>query len=410
MLSRSDGKIFIFHNIHIVILVLVSLYGSEAALRLFVPPWPMMGLHGTKALAGEQAWGRVIGIHKGMGFNSWGQRDLERAKVPSKGTKRAVFVGDSLLEESSTVPLSVATENKLGRINFELINLGVSATDPSEYYYRIKNIALALKPDRIFMFLYNGNDFMPNDSLSSYGGIIACYPKDSLFSRMGLLALNHLFTNNDRPVLRAWGKSGKLNADEQYMHKRFLKATDGEALQILLTMVSDQDRAKVLGYLEGRNFAEFFQGLRAPDFGLFRSYYLSLALGLLIGDQKPENPSDLGSYQWVKRAYDECKKNNVNFTVVIIPDAFEVDTRMINLWKPVVDMRALRGRVLREGARKIMALCRKDGMDCVDLYKSLKGKQGTYLNPDGHLSDKGIRISSETLAAHIERLIYKRSF
>jgi len=34
-----------------------------------------------------------------------------------------------------------------------VINLGVSATAPDEYYYRLENIALPLAPKQVFVFI-----------------------------------------------------------------------------------------------------------------------------------------------------------------------------------------------------------------------------------------------------------------
>ena len=42
----------------------------------------------------------------------------------------------------------------------EAINFGVNATGPRQYYYRIRDVALALQPDVIVLSLYAGNDFI----------------------------------------------------------------------------------------------------------------------------------------------------------------------------------------------------------------------------------------------------------
>ena len=45
----------------------------------------------------------------------------------------------------------------------EAVNLGVAATDPRSYYYRIRDVALELQPDAVLLFIYAGNDFMAPD-------------------------------------------------------------------------------------------------------------------------------------------------------------------------------------------------------------------------------------------------------
>jgi hypothetical protein len=74
------------------------------------------------------------------------------------------LVGDSFLEGYYVPwPVSVLIERRWteqGRPDAEAINLGVAATGPRQYYYRIKRVALDLHPDVIVMFVYAGNDFI----------------------------------------------------------------------------------------------------------------------------------------------------------------------------------------------------------------------------------------------------------
>ena len=71
-------------------------------------------------------------------------------------------MGDSFLEGSfNTVTPSALIERRWaqqGRSDMEAINLGISATGPRQYYYRIKKFALQLRPDVIVVFVYAGND------------------------------------------------------------------------------------------------------------------------------------------------------------------------------------------------------------------------------------------------------------
>ena len=42
----------------------------------------------------------------------------------------------------------------------EAINFGVLGTGPQHYYYRIRDVALPLRPDVIMVVVYAGNDFI----------------------------------------------------------------------------------------------------------------------------------------------------------------------------------------------------------------------------------------------------------
>ena len=47
-----------------------------------------------------------------------------------------------------------------GQPNAEMINLGISATGPRSYYYRLRDVAFALSPDALAVFFFSGNDFL----------------------------------------------------------------------------------------------------------------------------------------------------------------------------------------------------------------------------------------------------------
>ena len=128
-------------------------------------------------------------------------------------------------KRSTEITLSATVENRFGTQNVEVINLGVSATDPDEYYYRIRNIATKLDIDHCVLFLYAGNDFSaPARTLPTTAGIAAVYPRGSLLSSLGMHSLNHILTNKRRPVLQTWFSGGDLLAAETRLAKAFADA------------------------------------------------------------------------------------------------------------------------------------------------------------------------------------------
>lgn len=74
-------------------------------------------------------------------------------------------LGDSFVEGSN-----VSDENTWPEILSELTgksvcNIGMSGTDPLDYYYRFKNIGLAKKPKTVVLMIYEGNDFSLSGTL-----------------------------------------------------------------------------------------------------------------------------------------------------------------------------------------------------------------------------------------------------
>ncbi len=76
----------------------------------------------------------------------------EKHRCRPAGGFRSVFIGDSYLEfqlTRLTVPggSGAALHQGRGQPNAEMINLGISATDPRSYYYRmLRDVAFALSP------------------------------------------------------------------------------------------------------------------------------------------------------------------------------------------------------------------------------------------------------------------------
>jgi 16S rRNA G1207 methylase RsmC len=141
---------------------------------------------------------------------------------------------------------------------------------------------------------------------------------------------------------------------------------------------------------------------RDPDGGKFRSYYLSAALvAAASADWKWEPNSDEIAWQWTERAAGLCRSRNIPLTVVVIPEAFQVDDRMYEQWLPLADMRRCTG-ACRDAALSFVRRARANSLDVVDLHDELQGTRGTYLNLDGHWSAAGVDLVARVLAKHMQ--------
>ncbi|MBF0108336.1 MAG: SGNH/GDSL hydrolase family protein [Magnetococcales bacterium] len=380
-----------------VVAVVVSLYLANFVAGWWVPSWPVLGLHGVDPGLGRQGWGRVLDLEAGQGFNSWGQRDRERTVKPLSGVRRIAFVGDSFLEESAAIPLPLAVEKKLARQDWEVVNFGVSATGTSDYFYRIKNIVIPLGADEIFLFFYVGNDFSP-DKLSTRLAIFSTYPKDSIASEMGLLALNHLVTNRHRNVLRVWqpGSRENLHEREQAMMHRLRTLDDAGVRRFLLDLSGfEGDRRERLRLVLARPESEYlFSALKTPDGGLFRSYMFEPLFHWAVGEAYREEktlPEELimGIYPRMRAMKQVCADHGIPFSVVLVPMGFHVDPRYGETWSIFGNPQEY-GSNRRQALRVFMERLRGDGVPVHDLTTTLDGVRGTYLNVDGHWSPRGI--------------------
>ena len=100
-------------------------------------------------------------------------RDRERTiDKPAGVASRVTIVGDSFVENHATrLSLPIAIEQKLSAkaSPIEVVSLGVSATGIASYYYRLKDVGLAMASDAVVVLFYAGNDFVAaNESFDSW--------------------------------------------------------------------------------------------------------------------------------------------------------------------------------------------------------------------------------------------------
>jgi len=391
--------------------IIASLYLANLIAVGWTPPWPVIGLHGVAPNMGRQGWGRILTLEAGQEFNSWGQRDRPRELQPAPQVRRIAFVGDSFLEESVPVPVSLVVEEKLGRKDLEVVNFGVSATGTSDYFYRIKNVVIPLGAREIFLFFYVGNDFAP-DKLSTRLAIFSTYPKDSIASRMGLLALNHLVTNRHRNVLRVWQPESvdNLHAREQAMMQRFQTLDDDGVRMALLDLshFEGAQKERLRQILARPESSALFAALRHPDSGLFRSYMFESLFHWAVGEgyREEDTPPEelvMGIYPRVLAMKQVCDAAGVAFSLVVVPMGFHVDPRYAETWSLFGDPYRF-GHNRRLATQQFKDLLQRDGIVVHDLTSALQGVRGAYLNVDGHWSRQGV----DSVAAVLTRIIQSK--
>ncbi|MDD5432278.1 MAG: hypothetical protein PHO70_04745 [Candidatus Omnitrophica bacterium] len=392
-------KLLLFRTVLFVLIVFLSLYLLECSVYFFVPHWPVSGLRGLDIKSIN-----YCNAPKAK-FNSWGLIDRERNIVAEKDIKRTIFVGDSFLEVSNDINLPLLVEDKLSKYRFEVINLGLSSTSPDEYFYRIKNIGLSLKPSFCFVFIFARNDFIQEKSLLGFLGIVAVYPKDSFFSLIGLKSINYILTNKLRPLIRNWDQSDgdkKLKNDLTFTEK--IKSNNKILIEdSLLNSVSSEEREKLKKILSKKDLELFLNNINHGDNGsyVFRQDYLWYAARCLLeGQYNKQYLSEEYAYKWIKRIKGLCAKKNIKFVCVFIPEAFTVDRGLQDLWAPLIDMKEY-SQHFREVTERTIDLCKKDKIDYIDLYPVLKDCSGCYLNLDGHWSNKGVLLVSDFLAKYM---------
>lgn len=403
-LARLGRRRFLLGNLVLLLVLPLALALGEGLARFSVPPWPAIGLNGVQPLSDRALLGRYPEIEResaerGVGLNGWGLRDVERTLIPAPGVRRIGFVGDSYLEEVTPIPVSLLTERKLRGATaqpVEILNLGVTASGPEEYFYRTKHIGLPLGIQHCVLFVYAANDLqVPPRTLAGLGGIVAVYPRGSLFSALGLRGLNHLLTNRYRSVFQSRANQPARFAADRQLHAALVQAHDAGAAEILLSLIRlpPLQAMYLAERLRGPDMSPLYDMLRHPDRGLFQPNYLKLALQ----NQKLPPISSTNAEFWIRKTVDLCRQRGIKFSLVLIPEGCQVDARMNAQWSLLADIRQITAP-FRTESQKLCETLRGDGVEVLDLHDALQDVPGTYLNLDGHFSDKGVEVVSEAVA------------
>jgi len=424
---KKKSECLLFHGSLFITLACIVVF-LETTGRREMPPWPAIALHGVDPFVGQSGWGRIQSFDSNaVKNNSWGQRDTERSLKKPAGKTRITFVGDSFLEESSLVPLNLLVQNKLGT-DYEVVNLGVSATHTHEYFWRVKNVALKIDSDHVVTFLYAGNDLHSFNRLIdltdfsiyrnwrvSFGQLVKQerqrlwnYGPIESFGGKFFPGINYLISRHDYPAVMTWIDQS-LHLHDQGMHE-WLKEGGSSRLsgklawlttQILKGSKHEGSFKEFQKILKQKDLTSFYENLQNPDRGLFRSSILFEALRNMVLGKKSHNIEKHTShaFEMILAMRNLCKEHGVKFSVVIIPQGFDVDNRIRETYLVLTDMKNAINHITL-GVNSLISKLQAANIDVLDLYPVLR-REGTYLNFDGHWSLLGNQITSEAVSGFI---------
>ena len=236
----------LFWPLFAALLAATTLAGSELVASFLVPSWPAREIRPI-----------AVASTPGIAYNDWALRDRpRRIERPGDVRFRALLVGDSFLEGAFLrAPLSAFVEERLarsGQADAEAINLGVSATGPPHYFYRVRNVGLRLRPDAIVLSVYAGNDFVARPHGRLLPPVIAELPLPSLIGslapRTTWLAVNRLglseFGRANRAIdhefedLNAWldlPPADRLDRIAAHVQRHYFPRLDRETIREILS-------------------------------------------------------------------------------------------------------------------------------------------------------------------------------
>jgi hypothetical protein len=407
-----------FWPIYILLLLGVTLAGTEFAASFLVPSWPARDLRPISAVALSENVSTVFADSPALipHYNDWGVRDRPRSIArPADVRYRSVLVGDSFLEGYYIpAPISQLIEQRWareGHSDAEAINLGIAATGPRQYYYRVKRVALALKPDAIVIFVYAGNDFI-QVSLDDFAmpalaeelpvpsimGTIAPRTDWLVSNRLGLSEMGR--GNKDIPgeneLLSDWAEkpTPELTARvarhmKQYYYPKLSEETIGEILsrggEPVRAALAERkaDRQTLAGWL--------ISGIIDWETGTWPIPHDAQEADRMIDRTVVDQ-----TLSWLVGAEALAKAHGAKLFVALAPVG-TVDPDYVAFWKPWPRYFSYQ---LSADARhkRLAAALRQRGMQVIDLSEALDGVRGTYRLTDGHWTKLGTQITADRVA------------
>lgn len=413
-----------FWPIYILILLTVTFAGTEFVSSFLVPSWPARDIRPVSAEAMKANIAAAFDDFPDLAptYNDWALRDRPRTIERPPGVKfRSVLVGDSFLEGYFVRAPAPAHVERLwaegGHTGGEAINFGVIATGPPQYYYRIRDVALRLRPDAIVVMVYAGNDFVTSplsrwtpppliDELPLPSLLSAIVPRTTwlMVSMLGLSEIGR--GNKSIPgefallnELAHKPPAERLDLIVRHMRTHYYPNMQDETIREILSRGGDRlwaayakrptDREFVAGWL--------LSGIVDWETGTWNMPRDPVEADRIDGGTKIEE-----TLSWLVGAERLAKERGVDFSVALAPVG-AVDPNYVEFWQAWP--KYFSHNLSADARHKRLATALRDrGVAVIDLRDDLTGKRGTYRLTDGHWTELGTQIVSTRLASELEKL------
>ena len=424
----ENGRKRIYAIVFGLILSGITLAGLEALASLEAPSWPARALRSTPPVNVQSSDFSGLADKPWIfePYNSWGMRDKERSIAkPANGSFRTVFIGDSYLEFQLTrLTLPGEVEERFiaaGQPKAEMINLGISATGPRSYYYRMRDVAFALSPDALAVFFFSGNDFLYDGQGYGQGilpGLVSEAPGGSILGNVmpnanwvlvNRLRLSEMLTTN-KPVPQEFdtlAKIARLPAEQR------TPALVRHVKRYYYPNVSEAQIAAIFGRA-GDAFWQAYASGKVEDESL-QGWILNLMTKSEV-EQSPyfeattkEQAARLvkdgdiqATLSWLTAMDRAARERGVPLVLFIVPPG-TVDPDYVAYWKPWPRFYAFNVIADYRQDRLLEALARTQ-IRYVDLRKDFAGVRGAYRRSDAHWTDKGVEIAANRVYEELRKL------
>ncbi|MFZ5781052.1 MAG: alginate O-acetyltransferase AlgX-related protein [Pseudomonadota bacterium] len=403
-------KRLLFWAIFSLLLAGVALASAEAVASFLVPSYPARDIRPITVTSS----GDIV-------YNDWALRDRPRTFARPPGvTFRSVLVGDSFLEGHflpTTLPALIEKRwTDEGHRHREAINFGVSATGPRQYYYRIDDVALDLKPDAIVLAIYAGNDFV---SVPFGGWIPPLIAELPLPSVVGTVAPRSTWFTVNRLGLSEIGRNNQRIAGELEMLNAWRDLPPSELVDRIVAHVKryyypqlPEARIREIFARGDNRFATAFVD-RSQGREMLPGWLLNGMVDWETGTWRMvHTPEEADRFEggnmiaetltWIEATERLTRRNGIKLIVALLPVGI-VDPDYMAFWRFWPNyLGASLGADARH--RRLAKELRQRALPVVDLRETFDGLRGTYRLTDGHWTMKGTEIAADRLSRALAAL------
>ena len=414
----------LFWPVYLLLLLGVTLAGTEGVASFLVPAYPARDLRPIPADVLQRNLAEAFATTPDLVpvFNDWALRDRPRSIVrPPDIRFRSVLVGDSFLEGFFVrAPLSAYVERRwaqAGHADMEAINFGVSATGPRQYYYRIQDVALKLKPDVLMLAVYAGNDFIstrfgawglpaPIEELPIPSILGAVAPRTTWLAvnRLGLSEVGRV--NKGIPgefaLLNEWAQlppAERLEHFVRHMKRNYFPHVSEDMIREVLSRGGDRFWAT---FAKRPNNPEFVAGWLLSGMVDWETGQWNVPHDADEADRLDGNKMVDETLSWLVAAEQLSRANDVQLIIALLPVGL-VDPNYVEFWRP---WPRYLGASLGSDARhkRLAAALREQGLRFIDLRDDLAGVAGAYRVSDGHWTERGTEIVADRVSRELLKM------
>jgi hypothetical protein len=358
-------------------------------------------------------------------FNSWGMADRERTLAKPPDVRfRSIFIGDSFIESAlARYKLPEVVEHRLavaGRRDIEAVNLGISATNPRSYFYRLRDVALSMSPDALFVFFYSGNDFLVSGSGYEDELLPPLVDESPGASILGQVMPRTNWVAVNRLRLSEALRGNKPIPDEFETVNAIVRGPPEARVPGLVRHLKryyhpNVDEARLTEILS-RGGDAFWAALARRPIG--EEYLMGWLLNLIVWTELNDEP-DLArrepgsvrlavdeeveaSLSWLLAMERVARARGVPLVLFLIPVA-SVDPEYVEFWGPWPHYLSW-SRFGEDRHRRLAAALQRTSVHVVDLRRDLDNVRGAYRKMDGHWTEKGVDIVSRHVQSELENL------